>query len=226
MGDGCDGLRGPEKWLCRLNKLIVKIGNVFALRTINVDKDGNSLATQDNGDGTASAKAVLQSSENHIGTVSGDSDPIRVIIPNTAETYDGTSSPVVIGGIVEIPNAMRVNGGTGVLSRAGLINIGTEQINLYISFYSAQPSGNYANKQAPTNNANDLKNLHLGTLQANSSDWKKDGVGGTVGIPGENMVLKSASESKSLYAVVKLTGTPQALANANALTLLIDLLRD
>ncbi len=202
MVDGCDGLRGPEKWICRLNKVITKVGDIFGFNVF------------------------IQSSENHIGTVSGDSDPIRVKIHNTVDTYNGTSAPVVIGGIVEIPNAMRINGGTGVLSRAGLINRGNEQISAYISFYSDEPTGNYENKQTPTNNGDDLDNLHLGTLQANSSDWKLDGVGGTVGIPGENMVLKSAENSKSLYAVVKIVGMSSTLANADTLTLLLNILRD
>ena len=155
-----------------------------------------------------------------------ENPPAKEIAPSVTVDTSAYTAGDCIGGKLTLTDAMRVNGGTGILQSLFLLDrSGTQKPALEILIFNADPSSSTLTDQAAVSiHANDVGKI-IRRMPIAAGDW-----GLVAGIymadlsPGSRM-LQSAAGSKNLYAAIVATGTPTFTATTN-LSIRFGLMRD
>lgn len=169
------------------------------------------------------ANIDMAASENHIGEVGGSSIEIAPTVTVDTSAY---AAGDCIGGKLTLTDAMRVNGGTGILQSLFLLDrSGTQKPALEILVFNSDPSSSTLTDQAAVSiHANDVSKI-IRRIPIAAGDW-----GLVAGIymadlsPGSRM-LQAAAGSKNLYATIVATGAHDFVASTD-LSIRFGLMRD
>ena len=189
---------------------------VTALKIL--DKDGaNELVIDSDGKITITNASFgissITAGETHVGAVGGNSD---IISPTVTVDTSAYSANDVIGGKLTLTNAMRVNGGTGLLQSLMLIDTsGTQKPALEIIIFNADPTASTITDQATISVHTDDVAKVIRKIDVAASDWTLIGGKYYADISPGTRLLKSASGSKNLYAAIVAVGTPTFAASTN-----------
>lgn len=122
----------------------------------------------------------------------------------------------VIGGELTITNAMRVNGGSGVLQAITIVDNDNEKAAFDILIMNAALTGTKADQGAIADNAAD-RTKFIGRIQVTAADYLSYVASSqaiaqirNIGLP-----VESAAASRDLYCVILATGTPTYTATTD-----------
>ena len=122
----------------------------------------------------------------------------------------------VIGGKLKLPQAVRLPAGTGVLQSITITDDDNEKAAFDVLLFSASPTGTVTDNLAYAHSAADLL-AFLGRVQVVATDYLTIVAGSlaVASIKNIGLLVKAASGSADLYAVVIATGTPTYTATTD-----------
>lgn len=136
-----------------------------------------------------------------------------VVTPTITVDTNAYAAGDCIGGKLTLTNAMRVSGGTGVLSGLVLLDRANQKPALEIFIFEADPSAATAtNNAAFVFSTDDLKVIAKVVVAA--ADWTTINSKATAELANLNRFVAAAG-SANLYAVIVATGTPTFAASTN-----------
>lgn len=141
----------------------------------------------------------------YTGNTGGFTSVGTSVIPTAEATYTAGDN---IGGIIEIPNAVRKLGGTGILNDLFITDIADQKANLIIRFWKSSPSsGNYTDQETEDISGDSLQSL--GRLDIPSTSWTTtSGIAEVKVVDKERIGLTAATDSTSIFLTVSTPDTP------------------
>jgi len=182
------------------------------------DKHGDQTVNLLN---TISAGTPITASENHIGEVGGNTTIVQVTPAVSLATYTANDC---VGGGFAIPGAVRVNAGTGVLQSITLQDLAKKNAAMEIFLFKSTSLTTYTDNAALDISDADLGNC-IGWAEITASDYKSLADNSVACVSNLGLPIKSAPATKSLYCVMRTTGTPTYLGTID-LKLTFGILRD
>ena len=163
----------------------------------------------------------IVASENHIGEVGGNTIVVQVTPIVSLATYTANDC---VGGGFAIPGAVRVNAGTGVLQSITLQDLSAKNAAMEIFLFKATSLTTYTDNAALDISDADLGNC-IGWAEITASDYKSLSDNSVACVRNLGLPIKSSPATKSLYCVMRTTGTPTYLGTVD-LKLTFGILRD
>lgn len=162
--------------------------------------------------GAASGSVIVQSSENFIGVVGGDSEVITITGTSTAALY---SIGHTLGGKLTLTNAMRVAGGSGVLHSVTIDDKSNTRPTGQIVIFGSNPSNSTLTDRATAVVADGDVPKMIGVIPVTNSYWYQIASKGIMSISGIGMMVQSATGTRDLYAMFYLDSTPTPSGTAD-----------
>jgi len=148
--------------------------------------------------------------EAHVGAMGGNTKIVTPTITVDTAAYAAGDS---IGGKITLTDAMRVSGGTGVLSGITLIDRANQKPALEIFLFESDPSaGTITDQSAFVFSTDDTK--VIAKVVVATTDWTTINSKAVADLANLNRVV-AASGSKNLYAAIVATGTPDFVASTD-----------
>lgn len=148
---------------------------------------------------------VLASGENRIGSVGGTTSYIDVTLTLDTAIY---ASGDVLSDTATVTNAMRINGGTGILQSIAVIDQDDQKAQLKIFVLGATASLGTKNA-APSISDTDALNILGNPITIETTDYTDLGGVSIAGKDNIGKVVKAATGSRNIFiAVLNGTGTP------------------
>jgi hypothetical protein len=152
-----------------------------------------------------SVTGIFVSGESHLGQVGGDSEPVTVNLTVAAAQHAIGDS---LGGKLTIIDAMRVEGGEGVLHSITIIDKGNQKPTGHILIFSADPSTSTLTDDAAVSVAAADAVKVLGVIEIAASRWYTIASRAYQTISGLGIIVgASLITSKNLYAAWNLDNT-------------------
>lgn len=148
--------------------------------------------------------------EVHLGQVGGHTTVVKPTVTVTTGAYTAGDT---LGGEITLTNAMRVSGGSGVLTDLILTDADSEGAAMQVLIFDSDPASTSAANDAFAWGSGDLARL-LGVVVVEAGDWLTIGADDVAHITGINMAVK-ASGSANLFAHILTTGTPTYTATTD-----------
>lgn len=150
-------------------------------------------------------QTTLAATENRIGTVGGSTSFVDVTLTLDTSIY---ASGDVLSSTATITDAVRVNGGTGILQSVTLIDQDDQKAQLKLFIFDTNVSLGTLNAAPTISDANALS--IIGTpISFEVSDYTDLGGVSVAGKENIGKIVKSASGSRNLFvAALNGTGTP------------------
>ena len=145
--------------------------------------------------------------EAHIGAMGGNT---KVVTPTITVDTNAYSAGDSIGGKITLTDAMRVSGGTGVLSGITLVDRANQKPALEIFLFESDPSAATITDQSAFAFSTDDTKL-VAKVIVTADDWTTIDSKAVADLANLNRVV-AASGSKNLYAAIVATGTPDFAA--------------
>lgn len=162
----------------------------------------------------ASLPVVLASdgaTEAHLGEVGGNTDSIAPTLAVDTAAYLAND---VVGGKLTITNAMRISGGTGILTGVTLVDLANQKAAFDIFLFNADPSaGTYTDNGAISWNDTDLGKC-ISRIEVLASDYKSVGSKAVASLRNLGEVVKAVG-SRHLYALMVTTSAPDYVATTD-----------
>ena len=154
--------------------------------------------------------------------LAADIDLISISPTVTAGAYHANDN---VGGLQTLVGAMRVNAGTGLLQSVTVADKAMQNAQIGIYLFSTSPaSGTYTNNVTFTMHDTDL-NRCIGWVEVATSDYKSFVDNSVACIRNLSFPIKASAGTKSIYVLLRVTGTP-TYAAATDLKLTFGILRD
>lgn len=160
-------------------------------------------------------------SENHIGSVGGDTALVTPTITVDTAIYASGDS---IGGKITLANAIRVAGLTGVLQSIQLLDRSNQKPLLEIFIFDSDPTAaTITNNAAFVFSTDDLK--VLGRISVIATDWVTVNSKAMASLRSLGMILKAASGT-SLFAAIVINGSTPTFVATTDFQMRVGILQD
>ena len=153
-------------------------------------------------------------------------DDVVVIRPTITVDTAIYAALDVIGGQLTLTNALRENGGSGILQSITIIDDDNEKAAFDIVLFGADPGGTTTDNNAWVHASGDPAKI-LGRITVSASDYVTMVTGSlaiacirNIGLP-----VRNSEDTRDLYALIIATGTPTYTATTD-LTVRFGILRD
>lgn len=136
------------------------------------------------------------------------------VTPTVTVSLTAYTAGDCVGGKLTLANAVRVNGGTGVLQSLLLLDRANQKPNLTLLIYNADPTAATLTDNAALSNSTDDVKV-IAKVNVTSGDWETINSKAYASLSGLGLVLKAASGSATLYAALLTTSTPTFVATTD-----------
>ena len=155
-----------------------------------------------------------------------ENPPSLQIAPSVTVDTSAYAAGDCIGGKLTLTDAMRVNGGTGILQSLFLMDrSGTQKPALEILIFNSDPSSSTLTDQAAVSiHANDASKI-IRRIPIAATDWGLVASNYMADLSPGSRMLQAAAGSKNLYAAIVATGAPDFVASTD-LSIRFGLMRD
>lgn len=166
---------------------------------------------------------VINSGENHIGSVGGETWMETIVPVTSANAYNAGD---VVGGKLTLTNAIRVAGKKGILESIHIVDTDAQSPDLTILFFTLDPTAASTADAAPfAYNNSTMRGAQIAKVNITAADWEIIDNVGSVNIGGILTTLKAFSGT-SLYAVIVAGTAAPTLTAVNSLRVTIGILQD
>ena len=208
-----------------LGKATTTVADDGDLRTIDTDAESLSLDPTANTSGAGSVKysvafllrwivkrlqGATPAGENHLGSIGGNTFTLAVTQTTNASAYEAGDC---VGEVIEIVNAVRVSGGTGVLQSIQIIDKGNQKAAMELLIFDSDPGAATIADDTAFVYSTDISK-QIARIPIAASDYVTLNSIATASIGGLSRIVK-ASGSANLYAALVTTGTPTYISTSD-----------
>lgn len=182
-----------------------RLNDIRDLRFLKIGQDSNGEYFAVPTSLVGAVTGIFVAGEEHIGQVGGDSEPVAVNLTVAAAQHAIGDS---LGGKLTIVDAMRVEGGEGVLHSITIIDKGNQKPTGHILIFSADPSASTLTDDSAVSVAAADAVKVLGVIEVAASRWYTIASRAYQTISGLGIIVgASLITSKNLYAAWNLDNT-------------------